>query len=627
LQNNNLNSFDVIVVGGGHAGIEAAHAGARLGLATVLVTHDAREVGRMPCNPAIGGLGKGHLVRELDALGGVMGRVIDRTGIQFRVLNRRKGPAVQAPRAQADKHRYQAAMADFVAGLPGLSVLEADAARLLTEPSGARRRVLGVGLADGRELLAPRVVLCSGTFLGGLMHVGEDRTPGGREGAAASSELSGSLREAGFELLRLKTGTPPRLHADSLDYDRLEVQPGDPDPRPFSHFTRDFAPDQVVCWTTVTGEAAHDLIRRNLDRSPLYAGAIQGTGPRYCPSIEDKVVRFPDRGSHTIFLEPEGLDTPEIYVNGISTSLPRDVQEAMVRTIPGLEHARFLRYGYAVEYDSIPSWQITPSLESGPVEGLWLAGQILGTSGYEEAAGQGLMAGLNAARTLQGREPMILGRDEAYLGVLVDDLNTKEISEPYRMFTSRAEHRLSLRCDNAATRLLARAEEAGLLDAAELEELRARVGVVRGLISGLGRIPSRNPHTGDTETVADSLRRPEADLETLGAEIPILAEHLAAALAPLAPAQVPDAVAEAQTTVKYAGYVARQNRRDREQAHLERLEIPNDFDYARHPQLSAEAREKLGRLRPASLGQAARIDGVRAADLSVLSVLLRKETS
>ncbi|HRX52786.1 MAG TPA: tRNA uridine-5-carboxymethylaminomethyl(34) synthesis enzyme MnmG, partial [Candidatus Krumholzibacteria bacterium] len=493
----------MIVVGGGHAGIEAAHAGARLGLATVLVTHDAREVGRMPCNPAIGGLGKGHLVREIDALGGVMGRVIDRTGIQFRVLNRRKGPAVQAPRAQADKHRYQAAMADFVAGLPGLSVLEADAARLLTEPSGARRRVLGVGLADGRELLAPRVVLCSGTFLGGLMHVGEDRTPGGREGAAASSELSGSLREAGFELLRLKTGTPPRLHADSLDYDRLEVQPGDPDPRPFSHFTRDFAPDQVVCWTTVTGEAAHDLIRRNLDRSPLYAGAIQGTGPRYCPSIEDKVVRFPDRGSHTIFLEPEGLDTPEIYVNGISTSLPRDVQEAMVRTIPGLEHARFLRYGYAVEYDSIPSWQITPSLESGPVEGLWLAGQILGTSGYEEAAGQGLMAGLNAARTLQGLAPMILGRDEAYLGVLVDDLNTKEISEPYRMFTSRAEHRLSLRCDNAATRLLARAEEAGLLEAAELEELRARVGVVRGLISGLGRIPSRNPHTGDTETVAD----------------------------------------------------------------------------------------------------------------------------
>jgi len=611
-------------VGGGHAGIEAAHAASRLGLATALVTHAAAEVGRMPCNPAIGGLGKGHLVREIDALGGVMGRVIDRTGIQFRVLNRRKGPAVQAPRAQADKHRYQAAMAEIVAALPGLTLVEADAERLLTEADGDRRRILGVGLAGGGELRASRVILCSGTFLGGLMHMGEDRTPGGREGAAASTGLSGSLRAAGFELLRLKTGTPPRLHAESLDYDRLEIQPGDPEPRPFSHFTATFAPAQVDCWLTATGAEAHRLIRANLDRSPLYAGAIAGTGPRYCPSIEDKVVRFPERSSHTVFLEPEGLDTPEIYVNGISTSLPRDVQESVVRSIPGLEEARFLRYGYAVEYDSVPSRQITPSLESRPVAGLWLAGQILGTSGYEEAAAQGLLAGLNAACSLLDRPPLILRRDEAYLGVLVDDLNTKEITEPYRMFTSRAEHRLSLRCDNAATRLLLRAEEAGLLDEAELEALRARAGAVRGLVAVLDSLPSRNPHTGDAESAAASLRRPEADLAGLGGASPPLHEAMTAALAPLPPAQRPEAISEVETTVKYAGYVARQRRREKEQAHLDAVEIPAEFDYARHSQLSAEAREKLDRFRPATLGQASRIDGVRAADLSILSVLVRK---
>jgi len=420
-------TWDIIVVGGGHAGIEASLAASRLGARCLLVTHDPSEIGRMPCNPAIGGLGKGHLVREIDVLGGVMGRIIDRAGIQFRTLNRGKGPAVRAPRAQADKAAYRRAMVELLNTPGGPAILAGDVADLVVEPGlGGQRRVGGIVLADGTVHGAPRVVLCTGTFLRGLMHVGDQRVAGGREGAASAAHLSRALRELGFTLVRLKTGTPPRLHRDGIDYASLRRQAGDEPPVPFSLFTDEPVHNRVDCYLTGTTAATHRLVRENLARSPLYGGVIRGTGPRYCPSIEDKVVRFPDRTSHQVFLEPEGTDSPEIYVNGISTSLPRDVQEEVVRSIPGLERARLIRHGYAVEYDAVPSWQVSAALETDRVAGLSLAGQILGTSGYEEAAAQGLLAGVNAVRSLAGDEPVIPPRRAAYLGVLVDDLSTKE---------------------------------------------------------------------------------------------------------------------------------------------------------------------------------------------------------
>jgi len=587
---------------------------AKMGMRAALVTHDTEDIGRMPCNPAIGGLGKGHLVREIDALGGVMGRVIDQTGIQFRILNRRKGPAVQSPRAQADKHRYQAAMVEIVASTPGLEVVEGDVAGLVSDrTSDGEQRVCGVTLVDGRLVSASRVILCAGTFLGGLMHTGDVSTEGGREGAAASKDLSGALAGLGFELLRLKTGTPPRLHVDSLDLERLEIQPGDPDPEPFSAFTRNFDPPSDPCWIAATNQECHDLIRANLDRSPLFAGTIEGLGPRYCPSIEDKVVRFSDRDQHTLFLEPEGCDTPEIYVNGLSTSLPKDVQEAVVHAIPGLESARFVRYGYAVEYDSVPSWQVRGTLESKPVAGLYLAGQILGTSGYEEAAAQGLIAGVNAVFSLRGEAPLVLDRSESYIGVLIDDLVTKDITEPYRMFTSRAEHRLALRCDNAVRRMLPHAERIGLLDEADLASMRELVGAADSVRAVLG-----------SGAAGDRIRRPEESITTLESTNRDLRDALSAITDGLPAEQVRAARIEAETTLKYAGYIARQQRLLREQAHLDHLEIPREFQYGGLGQISSEAREKLSRIRPATIGQAARIDGVRTSDLAVLSVLVRR---
>jgi len=619
--------YDVIIVGGGHAGIEAALAAARLGARCALVTHDVHEIGRMPCNPAIGGLGKGHLVREIDVLGGEMGRAIDDTGIQFRVLNRSKGPAVRSPRAQADKHAYQRRMESVVTAQTGLDVIEADATGILCVDDC----VQGVALGGGGEVRGARVVLCSGTFMRGLMHVGDRRTVGGREGAASSEGISGSLKSLGFELRRLKTGTPPRLHRDSIDFSRLTPQPGDAEPAPFSFRTRGFAPDQIDCFQAYTHAGTHAIIGGALDRSPLFGGIIEGRGPRYCPSIEDKVVRFADKDRHLLFLEPEGRDTEEVYVNGFSTSLPADVQVAAVRSVPGLEQAELIRFGYAVEYDSVPSWQVGSDLQTRRIAGLYLAGQILGTSGYEEAAAQGLIAGINAVRSLGRQDPFVPARDVAYIGVLLDDLVTKEINEPYRMFTSRAEHRLSLRCDNAEARLTDAALAIGLHgdDAARiLMDRRSAVESIRGILSA-GRVTVH----GRVERMSAerAVGLPEVRLRDLGAQCDggealdkeISSEYIE--LLNLVPVQVAEGVLDqVESDIKYSGYIVKHNKLLRQRKHLDHLDLPEELDYHGMRALSFEAREKLARIRPATLGQAARIDGVRAGDLAVLTVFMKR---
>lgn len=591
--------YDVVVVGAGHAGCEAARASARLGLRTALITMNLDLIAQMSCNPAVGGIAKGHIVREVDALGGVMGEITDQTGIQFRLLNTSRGPAVWSPRAQCDKRAYRICMREVLEREPNLRILQAEAAELVLD-DGPPRRVSGLLLRDGRSISSGAVVLTPGTFLNGLAHIGENIYTCGRSGEPPSQLLGEQLRASGLKWVRLKTGTPPRLDGRSIDWSRFEAQGGDADPTPFSFLTEKIERSQIQCHIAFTSPETHRILRDNISRSPLYGGQIKGVGPRYCPSIEDKVVKFPDKERHQLFLEPEGLQTYEVYINGMSTSMPIDVQCAVIASIPGLEHAEMMRPGYAIEYDAIDPRELKHSLEVKSIEGLFLAGQINGTSGYEEAACQGLLAGINAARHLKNKPAIILSRTDGYTGILVDDLVTKGVDEPYRMFTSRAECRLHLRIDNADARLTPIGREAGLVTDERWNLYQRKERQKAALLRLLGPAP------------ALWLKRPEARIEQLRDELTQLVGE------PL----VREVLTTVETEVKYEGYLVQQEKQIRRLKDAERRPIPNGFVFSCLPGLSREVQDKLERVRPLTLGQAGRIPGVTPAAIAVLDVYL-----